>query len=87
MERSKRKILKGTVISNKMDKAVIVSVESYVMHPRIKKYYKKHKKFYARDEKNSCKIGDFVEIIETRPLSKLIRWRVSRILKKAVGEE
>ncbi|MCD6579008.1 30S ribosomal protein S17 [bacterium] len=87
MERNKRKVLTGTVISNKMDKAVVINVEELVLHKRFKKYYKINKKFYARDGKNECEIGDFIEIIETRPLSKKIRWRVSRILKKAVGEE
>ncbi len=87
MERNKRKVLKGTVISNKMEKAVVVNVEELILHKRIKKYYRINKKFYARDEKNECEMGDFIEIIETRPLSKKIRWRVSRILKKAVGEE
>lgn len=87
MERNKRKVLKGTVVSNKMDKAVIIKVEKLVLHSRIKKYYTLTKKFYARDEKNQCEVGDVIEIVETRPLSKKIRWRVSRILKKAIGEE
>ncbi len=84
MEKSNRKILKGTVVSSKMTKAVVVKVEVRKLHPKFKKYFKVAKKYYARDEKGECKVGDVVEIVETRPLSKLIRWRVREVVKSAV---
>ncbi|MCE9625286.1 MAG: 30S ribosomal protein S17 [Deltaproteobacteria bacterium] len=77
----------GTVISNKMQKTVTVSVDRLVMHPEYKKYYKRNSTFKAHDEKGQCKVGDQVEIIETRPLSKTKRWAVRAILKKAAGGE
>ncbi len=73
----------GTVVSNKMDKTVIVAVETLVKHPKFLKYIKRTKKFFAHDEKNVCSVGDKVKIVETRPLSKNKRWRVLEILKKA----
>ena len=86
MERANRKVLKGTVISDKMDKTVVVKVETLKQHPRYKKYYTTGKKFYVRDENEQCNVGDFVEIVETRPLSKTVHWRISRIVKRTVGE-
>lgn len=77
----------GVVVSDKMDKTVTVRVERTVKHPKFGKYIKKSKKFYAHDENNECRVGDVVEIEESRPLSKLKRWVVLRILKKAeLGE-
>jgi small subunit ribosomal protein S17 len=73
--------LVGTVISNKMSKTVIVSVERRVKQTFYKKFLLRRKKFAAHDEKNLCKEGDFVEIISTRPLSKTKRWAVTKILK------
>lgn len=73
----------GVVVSNKMDKTVVVAVTRQMMHPLYKKTVKKTKKFYAHDENNECGVGDKVEIKETRPLSRLKRWRVSEILEKA----
>ena len=67
-----------------MDKSVVVQVERFVQHKVYKKYMKRYKKYHAHDEKNDCKIGDTVKIIETRPLSKLKRFRVTEIVKKAV---
>ncbi|MDT8377848.1 MAG: 30S ribosomal protein S17 [Desulfotignum sp.] len=84
MHKGKKKELKGLVISNKMDKSVIVQVERYIQHKVYKKYIKQYKKYHAHDEKNECRIGDEVQIIETRPLSKLKRFRVTQITKKAV---
>lgn len=84
MHKGKKKELKGLVISDKMDKSVIVQVERYIQHKMYKKYVKQYKKYHAHDEKNECRIGDEVQIIETRPLSKLKRFRVTRITKKAV---
>lgn len=79
----KRKSKIGTVVSNKMDKTVTVTVERLVLHPVFKKYHKRRSKFKAHDEKNQCQIGDQVEIIESRPLSKTKRWSVQSIVKKA----
>jgi small subunit ribosomal protein S17 len=74
----------GTVISDKMDKTVVVQVERLVKHPLYKKYIRRRNKFRAHDKDNACQIGDRVTIIETRPLSKTKRWRVSQIVEKAV---
>ena len=79
----KRQII-GTVVSDKMNKTVIVKVERLVMHPMYKKYVRRHAKFSAHDEENACRIGDKVLITESRPLSKTKKWRVSSIVKKAV---
>jgi small subunit ribosomal protein S17 len=73
---NRRKTKKGTVISNKMDKTVIVSVESVKRHPRYEKVITVRQKFYAHNEGRPLQVGDVVEIQETRPLSKLKRWRV-----------
>lgn len=73
---NKGKVLKGTVVSDKMDKTVVVSVTRFVKHPKYKKYIKKSKKFKAHDENNTSKIGDVVEIKETRPISKDKRFAV-----------
>ena len=79
----KRELI-GLIVSDKMDKSVVVQVERFVQHKIYKKYMKRYKKYHAHDEKNECNIGDTVKIIETRPLSKLKRFRVSEIVKKAV---
>lgn len=84
MHKGKKRELKGLVISDKMDKSVVVKVERYIQHKVYKKYIKQYKKYQAHDEKNECRIGDEVQIIETRPLSKLKRFRVTQITKKAV---
>jgi small subunit ribosomal protein S17 len=83
MERSKRKVRLGTVVSDKMDKTIVVAVETFVTHPLYKKQLKKTTKFKAHDENNECGIGDVVKIMETRPLSKDKRWRMVNIVKKA----
>jgi small subunit ribosomal protein S17 len=77
-----RKIYTGTVISNRMDKTVIVAVERLMMHPLYKKTVRRVKKFMAHDEENKCAIGDRVSIIESRPLSRHKRWRVLEIIEK-----
>lgn len=82
-ERNHRKVRQGVVVSDKMDKTVVVSVERYFKHPLYGKRIKRTRKFKAHDENNSCRQGDIVEIMETRPLSKEKRWRVVRIVKKA----
>ncbi len=78
----KHKTRVGRVISNKMDKTVVVTVETLRHHPLYKKTIKKAVKFKAHDEKNECRPGDTVKIIETRPLSKEKRWRVAEIITK-----
>lgn len=78
-----RKVLIGEVVSDKMDKSIVVKVETLVMHPLYKKYIKRSKKYMAHDPNNESGIGDKVEIIESRPLSKRKRWRLKRILEKA----
>jgi small subunit ribosomal protein S17 len=82
MTETNRKTLEGIVVSNKMDKTAVVAVESKVAHPLYKKVVKRTKKFKAHDEKNECQIGDKVEIIETRPLSKDKYFRLLRIVEK-----
>ncbi len=84
-ERGMRRQVVGTVISDKMDKTVVVQVERLVKHRLYKKFIRRRNKFAAHDENNSCKIGDKVLITESRPLSKTKRWRVSDIVAKAVS--
>ena len=83
MERGKRKTRTGIVVSDKMDKTVVVAVESFKIHPLYKKQLKKTTKFKAHDENNECKTGDVIKIMETRPLSKDKRWRLVSIIEKA----
>jgi small subunit ribosomal protein S17 len=83
MERNLRKTRVGVVSSNKMEKTISVTVERKLMHPIYGKFVKKNKKFMAHDEENACQIGDVVRIMETRPLSKLKRWRLVEIIEKA----
>ena len=83
MERNLRKTRTGKVISNKMDKTIVVAIEEHVKHPLYKKIVKDTYKLKAHDENNECGIGDRVEIMETRPLSKDKHWRVSEIIEKA----
>ncbi len=83
MERNLRKTRVGTVVSDKMDKTVVVAITDSVKHPLYKKIIKRTVKFKAHDEKNECGIGDKVQIMETRPLSKDKRWRVTNIIEKA----
>ena len=83
-ERNLRKTLIGTVESNKMDKTIVVKVETAVRHPIYKKIVKRTYKLKAHDEENVCQVGDKVKVMETRPLSKDKRWRVVEIVEKAV---
>ncbi len=83
MERNLRKSRTGVVTSNKMNKSITVIVERREKHPIYGKFIKKSKKFIAHDEKDECNIGDTVRIMETRPLSKLKRWRLIEILERA----
>lgn len=82
-ERNLRKVMIGTVTSNKMDKTIVVSVETSVKHPIYGKVVKRTYKLKAHDEENKCQIGDKVKVMETRPLSKDKRWRLVEILEKA----
>ena len=81
-ERKLRKEKIGIVVSDKMDKSIIVKVSRRIVHPQYGKIIRQHKKYYAHDEKDECSVGDTVRILETRPLSKTKRWRVGEILKK-----
>ena len=81
-EKSNRKTKVGIVLSDAMDKTVVVQVERTVKHPVFKKYIRRKSNFMAHDEKNNCHKGDHVEIMECRPLSKRKRWRVSNIIKQ-----
>lgn len=81
--RGNRKVRVGKVVSNKMDKSIVVTVERRVKHRLYKKFFKKTTKFMAHDEKNECTIGDTVKIMETRPLSKMKRWRLVEVIQKA----
>jgi small subunit ribosomal protein S17 len=78
----KRKVREGSVVSDKMDKTVVVAVETRKVQPLYKKAIRFTKKYKAHDENNACKIGDKVKIVETRPLSKEKRWRVTEIMSK-----
>ena len=83
MERNLRKTRTGHVISNKMDKTIVVAVEDHVRHPLYKKIVKRTYKLKAHDENNEANIGDTVRVMETRPLSKTKRWRVVNVIEKA----
>lgn len=82
-KRRQRKVRTGRVVSDKMDKTVVVTVETLERHPLYQRTVRKTRKFKAHDEENSCRIGDKVRIMETRPLSKEKRWRVVEILERA----
>lgn len=81
--RAMRKVREGVVVSNKMDRTVVVAQKRRVRHPLYKRYITLTKRYYAHDDKNECQIGDLVQIMETRPMSKLKRWRVVSVMEKA----
>lgn len=83
MERTNRKTRVGRVVSDKMNKTIVVAVETFVRHPLYGKSVKRTTKFKAHDEQNQCGIGDRVRIMETRPLSKDKRWRLDEVIEKA----
>ena len=83
-ERNLRKVMIGTVTSNKMDKTIVVSVETSVKHPIYGKVVKRTYKLKAHDEENICQVGDKVKVMETRPLSKDKRWRLVEVVEKAI---
>ncbi len=82
--KSNKRVLTGTVVSDKNDKTIVVRVETLVKHPLYKKYIRRRKKFMAHDPANDCGIGDKVQIIESRPLSARKRWQLLRVVEKAV---
>ncbi len=82
-ERKPRKSLVGLVVSDKMDRTVTISIERTFQHPRYKKIVRKTSKIWAHDAENECRTGDKVKVMSTRPLSKLKRWRVVEIIKRA----
>lgn len=83
MERNLRKTRTGKVVSNKMDKTIVVAVEDHVKHPLYSKIVKRTYKLKAHDENNDCNIGDTVKVMETKPISKDKRWRLVEIIEKA----
>ena len=83
MERNLRKTRVGIVVSDKMDKTIVVAIKDNVRHPLYKKIIKRTYKLKAHDEENTCKIGDTVEVMETRPLSKDKRWRLVNVIERA----
>ena len=82
-ERNLRKTRVGIVVSNKMDKTIVVAIQDNVKHAVYNKIIKRTTKIHAHDEKNECNVGDKVEVMETRPLSKTKRWRLVQIIEKA----
>ncbi|MDD7370927.1 MAG: 30S ribosomal protein S17 [Blautia sp.] len=83
MERNLRKTRVGKVVSDKMDKTIVVAIEDHVKHPLYKKIVKRTYKLKAHDEENTCNVGDTVKVMETRPLSKDKRWRLVEIVERA----
>ena len=83
MERNLRKTRTGKVVSNKMDKTIVVAIEDHVKHPLYKKIVKRTYKLKAHDENNECHIGDTVKVMETKPISKDKRWRLVSIIERA----
>ncbi len=83
IETGQRRHIEAVVISNKMNKTVVVEMSTLMKHPKYGKYFRKYKKLKAHDEKSECKVGDKVEIIESRPISKEKRFRVTRIVERS----
>ena len=81
MERNNRKIFQGTVVSDKMDKTIVVSVDTFDVHKIYKKRVKKSTKFHVHDENNTAKVGDIVQFMETRPLSKTVCYTLVKVVK------
>ena len=84
-DRGRQQVKVGTVVSDKMDKTVVVAVTNTVMHRLYHRYMKRTSKFYAHDPQNQCGVGDQVRIVSSRPLSKLKRWKVQEVLQRAEG--
>ena len=81
--RQARKVREGIVVSSKMDKTIVISIVERVRHPKYAKFVQRTKKLYAHDEANDAQVGDRVRVMETRPMSKLKRWRIVEILERA----
>ena len=84
-DQSRRQVKVGTVVSDKMDKTVVVAVKNTVMHHLYHRYVKRTSKFYAHDPENACRLGDQVRIVSVKPLSRQKRWRVDEVLKRVEG--
>lgn len=82
---ARRKVREGVVVSDRMQKSVVVQVERLVKHPRYQKYLRLRRRYTAHDERNQCRVGDRVRLVETRPLSKTKRWAVQAILERPEG--
>lgn len=82
-QRNSRRVLRGTVSSDAMDKTITVVVERFYKHPKYEKFMRRHKKYHAHDEANDAHPGDVVEIVECRPMSKIKRWRLNKIVERA----
>ncbi len=82
-EQGHRKVRMGRVVSNKMDKTIVVLVDRTFKHPLVKKYIRRHKRYYAHDPENTCTEGDVVRITECRPLSRMKRWRLIEVVERA----
>jgi small subunit ribosomal protein S17 len=87
VERRIRKVREGVVVSDRMQKSVVVMIQRTVMHPKYKKYLRRRTKVKAHDERNECRVGDRVLIMESRPLSRDKRWRVSKVIERAAQVE
>lgn len=83
MQKERKVTKQGVVVSDKMDKTIVVRVERQYKHPLYKKIVRQHKKFKAHDENNECREGDFVQIVESRPLSRQKRWALQRIIERS----
>ncbi|CAL4323345.1 30S ribosomal protein S17 [Buchnera aphidicola] len=81
---NKKKVFQGIVLSNKMNKSIVVLLERKIKHPIYKKFIRKKTKLHVHDENNECKIGDFVEIVECKPISKTKSWSLKKVLKKNI---
>jgi len=81
--RSARKVREGVVVSNKMDRTIVISIVERVRHPKYAKFVQRTKKLYAHDEANDAQVGDRVRVMETRPMSKLKRWRLIEVVERA----
>ena len=85
-ENEVRRTVRGVVTSNAMDKTIVVKAERLVPHQKYRKFVRRHTKYYAHDEGNSARVGDFVELLLTRPLSKKKRWNLDRVIREAPAE-
>ena len=85
-EKKVRRTVRGVVVSNAMQKTIVVKTERLVAHAKYRKYMRRHTKFHAHDEDNKARVGDFVELVMTRPLSKKKRWNLERIIREAPVE-